>query len=140
VSNFIVQALKGSPVTIYGDGSQTRSFTYVDDMLEGIIRMMDHQAEGWKRPEDYTEPMLSGFPGPVNLGNPRESSILDIARTVIRLSGSSSPIVHRDLPEDDPKQRCPDISLARKTLEWEPTTGLTEGLTRTIEHFRKAAT
>jgi UDP-glucuronate decarboxylase len=76
----------------------------------------------------------------VNLGNPRETSILDIARTVIRLTGSSSPIVHRDLPEDDPKQRCPDISLARKALEWEPTTGLTEGLVRTIEHFRKAAT
>ena len=126
--------------TIYGDGSQTRSFTYVDDMVEGIIRMMDHQAESWKRPDDYTEPTLSGFPGPVNLGNPRETSILDIARTVIRLTGSSSPIVHRDLPEDDPKQRCPDISLARKALEWEPTTGLTEGLVRTIEHFRKAAT
>ena len=126
--------------TLYGDGSQTRSFTYVDDMVEGIIRMMDHQAESWKRPDDYTEPTLSGFPGPVNLGNPRETSILDIARTVIRLTGSSSPIVHRDLPEDDPKQRCPDISLARKALEWEPTTGLTEGLVRTIEHFRKAAT
>jgi len=137
VSNFVVQALSGNPVTIYGDGSQTRSFTYIDDMVEGIIRMMDHQEEGWARPEDYTAPMLSGFPGPVNLGNPEETSILDIARTVIRLAGSSSPIVHRALPEDDPKQRCPDISLARTTLAWQPSTPLEEGLVRTIRHFQR---
>ena len=137
VSNFIVQALSGNPVTIYGDGDQTRSFTYIDDMLEGIIRMMDHQAESCRRLEDYTAPMLSGFPGPVNLGNPAETSILDIARTVIRLTGSSSSIIHKTLPEDDPKQRCPDISLARRTFAWQPAISLEEGLLKTIGHFKK---
>lgn len=138
VSNFIVQALSGSPVTIYGDGSQTRSFTYIDDMVEGIIRMMDYQKGKREKPEDYTAPLVSGFAGPVNLGNPEETSILDIARSVIRLVGSASPIIHKSLPEDDPKQRCPDIALARKTLKWEPKTCLEEGLTKTIGHFRRA--
>ncbi len=137
VSNFIVQALSGKPVTIYGDGSQTRSFTYIDDMLEGIIRMMDYQKGKSEKPEDYTTPLLSGFPGPVNLGNPEETSILDIARTIIRLTESSSPIIHKTLPEDDPKQRCPDISLAKRFLKWQPATGLEKGLEKTIGHFRK---
>lgn len=137
VSNFIVQAQSGNPVTIYGDGSQTRSFTYIDDMIEGIIRMMDHQTDGCQRPDDYTAPTLSGFPGPVNLGNPEETSILDIARTIIRLTGSSSSVIHKVLPEDDPKQRCPNISLAKKTFAWQPVTGLEEGLAKTIRHFQK---
>lgn len=137
VSNFIVQALAGNPVTIYGDGSQTRSFTYIDDMIEAIIRFMDHEINTGIKPEDYTAPVLSGFPGPVNLGNPDETSILNIARTVINLTGSSSVIIHEKLPEDDPRQRCPDISLAGKALHWRPVTGLDEGLKKTIQYFQK---
>ncbi len=137
ISNFIVQALAGKPVTIYGDGSQTRSFTYIDDMIEAIIRFMDHETNTGLRPEDYTAPILSGFPGPVNLGNPDETSIAGIARKIIRLAGSSSVIIHEKLPEDDPRQRCPDISLARNTLRWQPVTGLDEGLKKTIHYFRK---
>jgi UDP-glucuronate decarboxylase len=137
VSNFIVQALAGNPVTIYGDGSQTRSFTYIDDMTEAIIRFMDHEINPGIKPEDYTAPVLSGFPGPVNLGNPDETSILNIARTIINLTGSSSVIIHEKLPEDDPRQRCPDISLAGKVLHWRPVTGLDEGLKKTIQYFRK---
>jgi len=137
VSNFIMQALAGKPVTIYGDGSQTRSFTYIDDMLEGIIRMMDYQKGKGEKPEDYTKPLLSGFPGPINLGNPEETSILDVARTIIRLTRSSSPIISKTLPEDDPKQRCPDISLAKRFLKWQPATQLEKGLEKTIGHFRK---
>lgn len=136
ISNFIVQALSGNPVTIYGDGSQTRSFTYIDDMVEAIIRFMDYELHATVRPEDYTAPNPSGFPGPLNLGNPEEISILDIARSIITLTGSSSPLIRKDLPEDDPKQRCPDISLARKTIQWEPSTGLDQGLTKTIDYFK----
>jgi UDP-glucuronate decarboxylase len=121
VSNFIVQALKGEDITVYGDGKQTRSFCYVDDMIDGLIRLMNTG-------DDFT--------GPVNLGNPEEYSILQLAETIIRLTGSKSRIVFKPLPPDDPKQRCPDITLARKVLNWQPTTPLEEGLKRTIEYFR----
>jgi len=137
VSNFIVQALSGKAITIYGDGTQTRSFTYIDDMVEGLIRMMDYETGQFERQEDYTKPGFSGFPGPVNLGNPKETSILDIARTIIKLARSSSPIVFEKLPEDDPRRRCPDITLAKKTFKWQPITTLEKGLKRTIEHFQK---
>lgn len=122
VSNFIVQALKGEDITVYGDGSQTRSFCYVDDMIEGLIKLMNS-------PDDVT--------GPVNLGNPQEFSILELAWTAIRLTGSKSKITYKPLPPDDPKKRCPDISLAQKVLKWQPSTPLEEGLKRTIEYFRR---
>ena len=121
VSNFIVQALRGEDLTIYGDGTQTRSFCYVDDLVEAMIRMMDN---------------AENDPGPVNLGNPVESTILQIAETIRRLTGSSSRIVFRPLPVDDPRQRQPDIARARELLCWEPTTGLEEGLAKTIAYFR----
>jgi len=122
VSNFIVAALKGEPLTIYGDGRQTRSFCYVDDLIDGLIAMMNS-------PEDFT--------GPVNLGNPREFTIAELAQQVLALTGSSSPIEYRPLPENDPKQRQPDITLARERLGWEPEVPLEEGLQRTIAYFRK---
>jgi UDP-glucuronate decarboxylase len=122
VSNFIVQALRGEDLTIYGDGTQTRSFCYVDDLVEAMIRMMDN---------------AENDPGPVNLGNPVESTILQIAETIRRLTGSSSRIVFRPLPVDDPRQRQPDITRARELLGWEPTTGLEDGLGKTIAYFRK---
>ncbi len=121
VSNFIRQALAGEPLTIYGDGSQTRSFCYVDDLVEGLLRAMQVAEE---------------FPGPVNLGNPEEFTIAQLAQLVIELTGSSSPVERRPAPEDDPVRRRPDISLARKVLSWEPTTPLKEGLRRTIQWFR----
>ena len=122
VSNFIRQAIAGEPITIYGDGSQTRSFCYVDDLVDGFLRMMD-------APDDCS--------GPVNLGNPTEFTIRELAEQVIELSGSSSTIVReRPLPQDDPKQRQPDISRAKSLLEWEPTVPLREGLRRTIDWFR----
>jgi UDP-glucuronate decarboxylase len=120
VSNFIVQALQGKPITLYGDGSQTRSFCYVDDLVEGLIRLMD-------TPDDIT--------GPVNLGNPVELPMRALAEQVIILTGSASPITTLPLPEDDPTQRCPDIGLARRLLGWEPGVGLDAGLTRTIAYF-----
>lgn len=122
VSNFIVQALRNEDITIYGDGSQTRSFQYVDDLIEGAIRLM---ATG----DDFT--------GPVNIGNPGEFTILELAEKVIQLTGSKSKIVFLPLPSDDPKQRQPDITLARKVLNWEPKVPLEEGLKLTIEYFRK---
>jgi UDP-glucuronate decarboxylase len=122
VSNFIVQALKGEDITVYGDGSQTRSFCYVDDMVDAFVRLMNS-------PDDFT--------GPVNLGNPDEFSILELAEKVISRAGSRSRIVFRPLPSDDPKQRQPDIALAKSTLGWEPKIKLEEGLNRTIEYFRK---
>ena len=122
VSNFIVQALKGEDITIYGDGTQTRSFCYVDDLVEGMIRMMNSR---------------DGFTGPVNLGNPGEFTMLELAEKVIKLTGSESKIVHQPLPADDPTQRKPVIDLAKKELDWEPTIMLDEGLTRTIEYFRR---
>jgi UDP-glucuronate decarboxylase len=121
VSNFIVQALKGEDITVYGDGSQTRSFCYVDDLIEGVIRMMNS---------------AEGFTGPVNLGTPAEFTIMELAKTLIGMTGSSSRIVFRDLPQDDPAQRRPDITLARETLGWEPLIPLAEGLQRTIAYFR----
>jgi len=120
VSNFIMQALQGEAITVFGDGRQTRSFCYVGDMIEGLIKLMEN-------PENFT--------GPVNLGNPEEISILELAEKIIKLSGSSSNIVFRPLPQDDPKQRCPDISLAKEKLNWKPTVAFDEGLMRTIEYF-----
>jgi UDP-glucuronate decarboxylase len=122
VSNFIMQALRNKPITLYGDGKQTRSFCYVDDLVSGIIRMMRSR---------------KGFAGPVNLGNPREFSMLALAQRVLKMTGSASKIVHRPLPEDDPRQRQPDIALAMKELKWKPAIELDEGLGATIEYFRK---
>lgn len=121
VSNFIMQALKGKPITVYGDGSQTRSFCYVDDMTEGFIRLMNS-------PDDFT--------GPVNLGNPAEFSILELANKVIELTGSKSKIVFKPLPEDDPIQRQPDITLAKKVLNWKPKIALEDGLKEAITYFK----
>ena len=137
VSNFIVQALNNEPITIYGDGSQTRSFCYIDDMIDGMIRMMDYETEEHTREHDYTKRYLSGFPGPVNLGNPYEVSILSIARMAVEMSDSRSEIVFHPLPEDDPKRRCPDITRAKTFLEWEPFVSLDKGLQKTIEYFRE---
>lgn len=120
VSNFIVQALKGEDITIYGDGTQTRSFCYVDDLVEGMIRMMNSRA---------------GFTGPVNLGNPGEFTMLELAEKVISLTGSKSRIIYEPLPQDDPTRRRPVIELARKELGWEPRVGLDEGLKKTISYF-----
>jgi UDP-glucuronate decarboxylase len=120
VSNFIMQALRNEDITVYGDGNQTRSFCYVDDLVDGLIRLMG-------TPDDVT--------GPVNLGNPSEFTIRELAESVIGLTGSSSKIVYRPLPEDDPKQRCPDISLAKELLAWEPRVQLQDGLMKTIEYF-----
>ena len=123
VSNFIVQALTGADLTIFGDGSQTRSFCYVDDLIEGLIALMNSPAD---------------FTGPVNLGNPAEFTIRELADLVLEKTGSKSRIVSRPLPSDDPRQRCPDISLARERLDWEPRISLDEGLDRTIPYFRYA--
>jgi UDP-glucuronate decarboxylase len=122
VSNFIIQALKGEPIALYGDGSQTRAFCYVDDLVEGFIRLMD-------TPDDVT--------GPVNLGNPVERTVRQLAERVLALSGSKSELIFKPLPVDDPTRRCPDISLARDLLKWEPSVALDEGLSRTIAYFRK---
>jgi UDP-glucuronate decarboxylase len=122
VSNFIVQALKGEDITIYGDGDQTRSFCYVDDLIDVIIRVMG-------TPDD--------FPGPINIGNPGEFTIRELAEHVIRLTGSSSKLISKPLPADDPRQRKPDITLAKNMLGWSPSVQLNEGLERTIEYFRK---
>jgi UDP-glucuronate decarboxylase len=121
VSNFIIQALKGEPITLYGDGSQTRAFCYVDDLVEGFIRLM------------ATDDQVTG---PVNLGNPVEMTVRQLAERVLVLSGSKSELIFKPLPVDDPKQRCPDISLARTLLQWEPKVALDQGLTKTIEYFR----
>lgn len=121
VSNFIVQALKGQDITIFGDGSQTRSFCYVDDLIEGFIRLMN------------TEP---GFTGPVNLGNPGEFTMLELAEKVIELTGSKSKLTFMPLPQDDPKQRQPNIELAKAKLGWEPKVNLENGLIKTIEYFK----
>ena len=121
VSNFITQALRGEPLTIYGDGSQTRSFCYVDDLLEGMIRFMEQDQD----------------PGPVNIGNPLEFSMLQLAEDVLESTGSSSQLVHKDLPADDPKQRCPDISKAKSLLGWSPQVDLKTGLSRTVDYYRQ---
>ena len=124
VSNFIVQALGGEPITIYGDGSQTRSFCYVDDLVEGLIRLMES-------PDEVT--------GPINLGNPVEFSMLELAEQVVTITGSRSATVFKPLPQDDPRQRKPDITLATNHLGWAPTVMLKEGLGRTVDYFRKLA-
>ncbi|WP_370234278.1 MULTISPECIES: UDP-glucuronic acid decarboxylase family protein [Henriciella] len=122
VSNFIMQALRGEDITLYGDGQQTRSFCYVDDLVEGLIRLMN------------TAPEVTG---PINLGNPGEFTIRELAELVIELTGSKSSLVHKPLPQDDPRQRQPDISRARETLGWEPTLRLRDGLEKTIAYFRQ---
>jgi UDP-glucuronate decarboxylase len=122
VSNFIMQALKGEPITIYGDGSQTRSFCYVDDLIRGLMSLMD------------TGPDVTG---PINIGNPNEFTVRELAEKVIELTGSGSQIVEEPLPQDDPRQRQPDISKAKRDLGWEPTVQLEQGLTQTIDYFRK---
>ena len=121
VSNFIVQALKGNPITIYGDGMQTRSFCYVDDLIEGIVRLMGADDK---------------ITGPLNLGNPIEFTIRQLAETVIKLTNTTSKLIEKSLPEDDPTQRCPDITSAKETLGWQPEIELEEGLTRTIHYFK----
>ncbi|MCW2646932.1 MAG: UDP-glucuronate decarboxylase [Pseudonocardiales bacterium] len=121
VSSFIVQALQGEPLTIFGDGSQTRSFCYVDDLVDGLILLMETG-------DDVT--------GPINLGNPGEFTMLELATKVIEMVGNGTAVEHRPLPQDDPVRRCPDIDQARKVLGWEPTVGLDEGLSRTVEYFR----
>ena len=125
VSNFVLQALNNEDITIYGDGTQTRSFQYIDDLIEGMIRMMETE-------DDFT--------GPVNLGNPNEFSIQELAEKIIAMTGSSSKIVFKSLPNDDPKQRQPDITLAKKKLGWEPTIELEDGLSRMIEYFKGTKT
>jgi UDP-glucuronate decarboxylase len=122
VSNFIMQALKNQDITLYGDGLQTRSFCYVDDMISALVKLMDSAA---------------GFTGPVNLGNPVEVTMRALAEKIIALTGSRSKLAFRPLPADDPRQRRPDISLARKELDWEPRTSLDDGLQETIRYFRK---
>ncbi|MFZ0451384.1 MAG: UDP-glucuronic acid decarboxylase family protein [Desulfatiglandaceae bacterium] len=122
VSNFIIQALLNKDISIYGDGSQTRSFCYVDDLVEGLALMMNASDQ---------------FVGPVNMGNPQETSILELAETIIRITGSRSRVVFEALPEDDPVRRCPDISLAQEKLGWEPGISLEEGLEKTIEYFKR---
>ena len=122
ISNFIVQALKNKNITIYGDGSQTRSFCYVDDLVEGIIKMMNSRED---------------FVGPVNLGNPNEFTILELAKKIIKLTDSKSKIIYKSLPEDDPKRRQPNIELAQKELKWEPKIQLDEGLKNTIDYFER---
>ena len=121
VSNFIVQALKGEHITIYGEGKQTRSFCYVDDLVDGLVRLMDSADE---------------FTGPVNLGNPGEFTILELAQKIIALTGSKSQIEFKPLPSDDPTQRKPDISLATRMLDWTPGIAMDEGLPRAITYFR----
>ena len=120
VTNFVVSALKGEDITIYGDGKQTRSFQYVDDLVEGMIRMMATEDD---------------FVGPVNIGNPGEFTMLELAEMVIRLTGSKSKITFQPLPQDDPKQRRPDITLAKEKLQWEPKVKLEDGLRKVIEYF-----
>lgn len=121
VSNFIMQALTGQPITIFGDGNQTRSFCYVEDLVDGLIKLM-------KSPDDV--------PGPINLGNPGEFTILELAELVLEITGCETPMERHPLPEDDPMQRCPDITLAKEKLGWEPTVQLRQGLEKTVAYFR----
>jgi UDP-glucuronate decarboxylase len=121
VSNFIIQALQGQSITIYGDGQQTRSFCYVDDMVDAMLRIMDTE---------------DTFTGPVNIGNPGELTINELAETILRLTGSKSKLIYKPLPSDDPKQRQPDIALVKFHIGWEPKVILEEGLLETIRHFK----
>jgi UDP-glucuronate decarboxylase len=120
VSNLIMQALQGEPLTLYGDGSQTRSFCYVEDLVDGLVRLMESPAE---------------VTGPINLGNPAEFTIKQLAELILELTGSRSELVYRPLPSDDPLQRCPDITRAREALEWQPRIALRDGLIKTIQYF-----
>jgi UDP-glucuronate decarboxylase len=122
VSNFVVQALKNEPITIDGDGSQTRSFCYVDDLIDGMIKLMESD---------------KSITGPINIGNPNEFTMLELAELVLKLTNSKSKITYKDLPEDDPKQRQPDISFAKAQLDWEPKVKLEDGLKETIEYFKQ---
>jgi UDP-glucuronate decarboxylase len=122
VSNFIVQALRGQPITLYGDGTQTRAFCYIDDLVEGLVRIMATD-------DDVT--------GPVNLGNPAEMPIRELAELIVDLTGARSRLEFRPLPQDDPKQRCPDIALAKEKLGWQPRVSLKEGLAKTIPYFEE---
>jgi UDP-glucuronate decarboxylase len=122
VSNFIIQALTGKDITVYGEGTQTRSFCYIDDLIDGLIKLMNTA-------DDFT--------GPVNLGNPHEISILELAEKILKITKSRSRIIHKPLPQDDPVRRCPDITLAKERLGWQPKTSLEEGLKKTIEYFKK---
>jgi UDP-glucuronate decarboxylase len=124
ISNFIVQALRGEDITVYGEGNQTRSFCFISDLVEGMLRMIE----------------ADSFIGPVNLGNPRESTILEIARAILSMAGSQSGIIFKPLPADDPERRCPDISLARCRLGWEPRVPLEQGLEKTIRYFKEKLT
>ena len=117
---FITQALRGEPITVFGQGGQTRSFGYVDDLVEGLVRLL-----------------ASNYADPVNIGNPEEYTILELAQRIIELTKSASRIIHQPLPQDDPKQRCPDITVAKRVLQWQATTPLAVGLPKTIEWFRK---
>lgn len=121
VSNFIVQALRGEPITLYGDGLQTRSFCYVDDLIDGMVKMMDQDHEI----------------GPINMGNPGEFTMVELAELILELTGSSSPLEYRPLPQDDPMQRQPDIAKARSALDWEPRVNLRDGLKETIAYFKR---
>lgn len=123
VSNFVVQALQGEAITIYGDGSQTRSFCYVDDLIDGMVRVMDTP---------------SAFTGPINIGNPAECTMLELAEQVVEIVGGTARLEFCPLPEDDPRQRCPDITLAKQTIGWEPKVSLRDGLVETVSYFRKA--
>lgn len=122
VSNFSVQALKGEDITVYGDGLQTRSFCYVDDLVDGLIKMMNNP---------------NGFVGPVNLGNPSERTILDFAKIIIEKTGAASKIIYKDLPSDDPMQRQPDLTVAKRELNWQPSTDISVGIDKTIKYFEK---
>lgn len=121
ISNFILQALRGEPLTIYGEGTQTRSFCYVDDLIDGFLRMMDQ--------DDH--------PGPINLGNPVENTMIELAQAVLEVTGSKSPLVHKPLPKDDPRRRCPDITRAKQVLQWTPRVPLRTGLERTVAYYRQ---
>ena len=121
VSNFILQALRNDPITVFGDGSQSRSFCYVDDLIEGLIKLMN---------------TLDDFIGPINLGNPSEISMLELAEKILKITHSKSKVVFKPLPQDDPVRRRPDITLAKEKLNWQPKVGLEEGLGRTIEYFK----
>lgn len=122
VSNFIMQALRGEPITLYGDGRQTRAFCYVDDLVRGLVAFMN---------------LAGDEPGPLNLGNPHEIPVVELAERVLRLTGSKSKIEFKPLPQDDPKQRCPDISKAKRILDWQPAVPLDDGLARTVDYFRR---
>tara|TARA_S200000501_G_C20862492_1_gene760491 strand:- start:1591 stop:2547 length:957 start_codon:yes stop_codon:yes gene_type:complete len=122
ISNFIISALKNQDITVYGDGKQTRSFCYCDDLIESFVKFMNSEKH---------------VNGPINLGNPNEFSIIDLAKSILKITNSKSRIVYNDLPEDDPKQRCPDISIAKKILDWEPKIDLEDGLLKTISYFKK---